>query len=50
MIDAVDEFWLQNALDVAGEICSKPFIPSKMAVDIFDEEKSMARLMKTIYD
>ena len=49
-INLEDEFWLQNALEMAEEISSKPFIPSKMAVEIFDEGKSMARLMETIYD
>lgn len=44
-----EKYWLKNALNLVDEIVSQPFIPSKVAVDIFDEDKTMSRLMKTIY-
>jgi hypothetical protein len=49
-VDLSDECWLKKAISKAEEITREKFIPSKDAIQIFDEDISMSRVVNTIYN
>ncbi|TYO98354.1 glycosyltransferase involved in cell wall biosynthesis [Geothermobacter ehrlichii] len=50
VVDIEDEEWLDKAYDFALSITKKPFKPSQMALDLFDQKKTMKKVVETFYE
>lgn len=50
VVDLNDQDWFDKALDYSNEIVKKPYVPSKEALDFFDQERSMRLVAKKYYN
>jgi hypothetical protein len=49
IVDITQLNWFGDALLIAKKICSTPFIPSKEALELFDEIQSMKTVCQKFY-
>ena len=50
IVDLEDEGWFDKGIEFANEITKSPFIPSQLALDSFDQERTMKRVTEMFYD
>jgi hypothetical protein len=43
------QHWFDDALRAARQICSTPFIPSREALELFDENEAMKMVCRKFY-
>jgi hypothetical protein len=49
IVDLNDKFWLKEAIKYGQEITSYEYSPSQEAINMFDQNKSMQKVIDTIY-
>jgi hypothetical protein len=49
VVDLENKLWLRNAIEAADEIVRTEFIPSDVALTLFDQKKSMEIIAKAFY-
>lgn len=49
IVDLEDKGWFDQAIDSAHLITKNPFIPSEMALNLFDQERTMKHVAETFY-
>ena len=49
VVDLVDDQWLRQAISYAQEIVDTPFIASKEALELYDENKSIGKVIEKLY-
>lgn len=50
IVDLEDEGWFDKAIEFAQLIIKDPYIPSQMALDLFDQERTMKRVADLFYN
>lgn len=50
VVDLHDQDWFDKALDYSNEMVKKPYVPSKQALELFDQECSMRVVAKKYYN
>jgi hypothetical protein len=49
VVDLADELWLSNAISYARQLVNIPFLASKEALEMYDENKSIAKVIEQLY-
>jgi len=49
MVDLGDRLWLEKAIDHAQAVTREPYQPSEMALESFDQERSLKRMVDSFY-
>lgn len=49
IVDMANEKWLSSALDCAKLVTKRPFVPSEKALDLFDENRSLCKVVDLFY-
>jgi hypothetical protein len=49
-VDLDDKDWFNKAIQFAEQVAEIPYIPSQEAIDNFDQQRSMSRLISRFYD
>ena len=49
IVDLADDLWLCKAISYAQEIVNTPFMASKEAIELYDENKSIGRVIEKLY-
>jgi hypothetical protein len=49
VVDISQQNWFEEALQAAQNICTIPFIPSKEALELFDENEAMKMVCRKFY-
>ncbi|MBI5141406.1 MAG: glycosyltransferase [Nitrospirae bacterium] len=50
IVDLEDEEWFDKAIEFAQSITKEPYIPSQMALDLLDQERTMKRVADLFYN
>jgi hypothetical protein len=50
IVDLKDDGWLDKAIEHAYSITNEPYKPSQMALNLFDQERTMKRVADMFYD
>jgi hypothetical protein len=50
LVDLDDKDWFNKAIQFAEQVAEIPYIPSQEAIDNFDQQRSMSRLISRFYD
>lgn len=50
LCDLNNPYWMANAIKKAERISEKPFVPTKKAIETFDEDLAMSFVIKHIYE
>ena len=50
IVDLNDKKWLEKAIEQSNHIIMEPFIPSELALEMFDQRRSFMKIQKLLFD
>jgi hypothetical protein len=49
LVDLGDRLWMERAIDHAQAVTREPYQPSELALELFDQERSLKRMVESFY-